>query len=594
MSAKLSVRERLTWAATIIGAVIVVLLCLTFWGWFSATPDNAAVAPPHHSGTSLDNGSEVRHSDQAGVDSSVRAERAEAASPATSSETEAPPLVEQDSKLLVRFVDREGAPLPSFRFRWIAVNPDQRRALRASSPLELPPLDNLGEADINGAVSIAMNASDFLILQSDDPSYLHAGTLPLPTVDNRLDPVLYDCHRIPPGVVVHEALSRWERAFEVDLLIRYADHERFDGRVRWQAYDPANPGALAHPVVHENERCPYPLTLRGPMGMAYRVVAENSRAGFQSITDWHVPLTEADDGQRTRDLVIPASARKAPSIIEVDCTALPADANLEKIVLTAYDATGSSFDVLTIPKSRIARSRPFVRYGSNRVAVQMSGEYVWRSETFEIEPGETIRLVALPGVGGTVRARIVNEAGEPLYPAGLFLCVDSNGHRWVGGFDGASMDGVRAFAARDGIATLTGTPAGRWTFVADAPGYLTESRNGTIAAGGYLDLGDIQLRRTLGEVTVIVKLPEGADATTYRCILPIAGGGGHFEGDTPLNSEGRVVFRNVAPGIYNVYVFVVSSESRAQGATGWGKHVTVNEDSVEVHIDATAPHGHQE
>ena len=141
----------------------------------------------------------------------------------------------------------------------------------------------------------------------------------------------------------------------------------------------------------------------------------------------------------------------------------------------------------------------------------------------EVLPGETTVIRAALAPGGIVKARILDDKGQPLVNAVLRI---SDGSYLV--WDGAAGGGVDRYrdlgwtADAGGYVTLRNLPARNVKLEVEAEGKQPRFFEAQVAQGGVNDLGDIVLDDALGELEV--ELRGGKADRKYVLLLSQPGG----------------------------------------------------------------------
>jgi hypothetical protein len=148
--------------------------------------------------------------------------------------------------------------------------------------------------------------------------------------------------------------------------------------------------------------------------------------------------------------------------------------------------------------------------------VTLLGDPAWRSDWFEIRPGQVTTIQVQATKASTITAKIVDAVGGPISNAvlrvsdGTYLTYDKVGSPSIYVLSGARSD-------RGGVVSLTGMPAARLAIEVEAWGLEPVSREVELVAGETLDLGTIVLDAAVGEI--FVELVDCAAGQKYAILI---------------------------------------------------------------------------
>jgi hypothetical protein len=148
---------------------------------------------------------------------------------------------------------------------------------------------------------------------------------------------------------------------------------------------------------------------------------------------------------------------------------------------------------------------------------------VWRSDLFLMRSGATTVLQPVPGKPAAIRARIVDEQGEPVTPAAIHTTPwryvnwfnDSRPHVTEDG--GRSMNGEKVNAGPDGRCELGGLMPGPIKLIVEARGYEVLELDIELIPGGTALLGDIVMTPAKGKI--IFRMINRKEGVKYLCWL---------------------------------------------------------------------------
>jgi hypothetical protein len=191
----------------------------------------------------------------------------------------------------------------------------------------------------------------------------------------------------------------------------------------------------------------------------------------------------------------------------------------------------------------------------------------YKSSRFPLKPGERKLVEAPLGVGGSVRGKIVDEAGRGVAGAELVARVDPE------------MFGQGGFRVREvksdenGVFDLAHVPAGDVIVRTSADGYIEATRTFQVASGAAIDGVAIELRRG-ASIAGRVTWSDGRPAESVEVLVsfdPAAlGGMGAFnamqgaEGDATTDAEGRFEVTGLGKGPFIVRAFAAENGSKIE------------------------------
>lgn len=495
--------------------------------------------------------------------------------------------------VIVRFVDENGSPMGGFRFRWRAWALFEFSGLARSGLANVgSQLANTGEADSRGEWRTTVDVMDVLAIKPVDAGLLHLATANATSVPALMrrgieEPSFHFIFARLDSQATLRVESRWAAQVRVDVVCEYADGQRFEGVARWLLRERRGDDILR--VIHgkEYQTCPELLTAAGPPGWELRVVVENLREGYKAHTRLDVPLNRETTLQNPHKLVIPAdSNRRPPTFIEIDCTALSANAQVKLSIVAV--GLNQAFDEISVTRPEVVRTRDLIML-RNPFVVRMHGDFAWESEPIQLQPGETRRVVAQMQASAAVRARVVDQHGEAVWPA-VILAGPQKRMWWRsnGPSRPMSTDGMIAHVGKDGVGELTGAAPGTQEIRIDAPRFEQHRVTVELLPGGTADLGTIVLEPASGSVVVALDpIPEGG-THSFTASLMLAGGR-VYANAIAFGETGRATFEMLPSGDYQIFV------QRSGNPYGWSKHVTVQRfQSVHATIDVTQPPGKQD
>lgn len=156
-----------------------------------------------------------------------------------------------------------------------------------------------------------------------------------------------------------------------------------------------------------------------------------------------------------------------------------------------------------------------------RFRVTVLGDTAWRSDWFEVQPGETKVVTARLRQGATVTAVIADAEGVPMPGAclrvcdGSYLSFSSPGQVSVNPWQGAVADA-------DGRVNLSGLPTGAVEVEADGWHCTAVRQQVTLFDGAAIDLGQLRLGKAGGEV--FVEVVGGVPGREYSIVVDQPGG----------------------------------------------------------------------
>lgn len=357
-----------------------------------------------------------------------------------------------------------------------------------------------------------------------------------------------------------------ERIEKMDVVVRYADGVPYDGVLTLLPRGKDDSGVSR--TTDRYEVAGGAVQIDALVGEAFVVSVQTRRPGFSGASAESSPEAPLRTGA---ELVLEYDETDF-GIIEVELTAFsPADSLRLMVAETGPNPSsaygGSVRGGGVHPTTRLAP-------GEYRVVVRedvdkMSGlrgrlpfkpvsVRLWESGPVTVAAGETVRVVAEARLAGAVRARIVDENGQPLSPAGLFIELGTKrplDWRYLERNyrdEGMWLHFTPHLADEHGVATQPNVAAGKVTLYAEAPGYDYEHIEVECVSGQVIDIGTIQLQPASGVIDVEIKNWDSGRRYTLD-LYPFGGGGliRSIEVDGPSYRFERLSLRwySIAPNI---------------------------------------------
>lgn len=264
-----------------------------------------------------------------------------------------------------------------------------------------------------------------------------------------------------------------------------------------------------------------------PRGQVIDFQVESRRPGFS-----HAYLRFAADDILPGVVELEVQREESPrGVFEIDLSAYSPDDRLLVEVGPAMWPIENRYQVRV--RGGAIHATPPRRPGEYRIAVRddpgashQEGELprgikpaslrMWELETITLPPSETVRVIAMPRTASAVRAKVVNESGEPLMPGRLFVetfiklptawaFLESRFYH-TRREDGQTVRRTWApgFTDSDGVAVLPTVAPGRRTICVDAPACDIAFMEVDCRPGEIHDLGTIVLRPASGVIEVEV------------------------------------------------------------------------------------------
>jgi len=469
---------------------------------------------------------------------------------------------EDDSKYLTLiFRDDSGTPLEGITFQ---LNPTVSEGHSPRRSFESGP---------DGVVRIRLGSKVISVWFSVTDWVWHSDSLQIP---------LESAHT-KHDVTLHKLVT-------VNFDIRYDDGTPFHGRVRVSSLgsidEQARPGRSSGTVGSSRWRVsettkgwstdtfvitetPQAFPGFSPRDMRVRVYAE--RAGYST---WHaetVTKEQVFEGALIQ-LTIPKSSRAVGSmILHFDMGVFDEYENSWWYELRPDHWRGS---MSSGQRGSVPEDGKFARHGILAGGYTISvrkDDLVW-TKRFTIAGGEELHLnvVLAPGAGATVQ--VLDERGNPLNGAILY----TDGTEYLD-YPVREVDGVRAAANHEGIATLKGIPAETTTLYVEAQGYEARSLPVSLTAGRVTQLGVVSLDPAHGRITV--RIINAAPDQRYVALFVHPYGRGGRPTPVPV-SEGRAaVFEGLQLREYLVYARF------EEGGRVVSEHVTLTTGQSEVEVE---------
>ncbi|MBX3460029.1 MAG: carboxypeptidase regulatory-like domain-containing protein [Planctomycetes bacterium] len=267
-----------------------------------------------------------------------------------------------------------------------------------------------------------------------------------------------------------------------------------------------------------------------PVGPDLKVNIPHERVGYP-MYESTLPPDATEPGVVTK-IVVPAKiTAKSLSRIRI----VGVDKPSPDLHVVVYRLIGQ--EVAPFCRFALAETNESWSMHPGRYLVRITGANAWQAEV-ELPPGVTHDVFPRFEQGAVVKARILNERGEPM--AGATLDIASRG---APRFPAEAVFGVLAVANADGVVELRGQPAGTAVFRLEAFGYQPAHVNATVHAGGKVELGDVKLSRAVGEIRI--RLPESREGTVLLkadLVVPWGTGQLMFE----VESGNMIIFAGVA------------------------------------------------
>jgi hypothetical protein len=304
--------------------------------------------------------------------------------------------------------------------------------------------------------------------------------------------------------------------------------------------------------------------------LACRVSSNQMKAGYAGFDD-HMQRLEVHELQSGQDLlVIIRPAQDLLGLIQVNVPTQVAQSLSIVVEWKGYPPTTN--ERLQV-KDGSWRSDPLIA-GTYRITIL--GPLAWRSEWVEVRKGETTHLTASLQRSGSVRARVVDQAINPIMRG--TLRVQDGGYFLYGrATPRADMVGIDGWSDADGVVVLSGLPPGPVTVEGEA--WLKEPaiREAEVVSGSTVDIGDVVLHDAVGEITV--EITGRKDGIDYFIDVSQPSNGS-VRPDVPLTGNTGTV-KGLALRRYHVYV------RRSGDGRLIGEYVTLTADhpSQTVRID---------
>lgn len=229
--------------------------------------------------------------------------------------------------------------------------------------------------------------------------------------------------------------------------------------------------------------------------------------------------------------------------------------------------------------------------------VRISGPLgVWESDTFSVGAGEVFEFDPQITAPVSVRLRVVNQKGEPVFPSYVttrfhgmpdWRLVRSTGGRLLANQrDGAvrrkdhSKNGEDAPGDTEGVVTLSGIPQEVNTLYVEAEGYERTVVRLSAMPGVHVDLGDVVVAPAKGQITVKFTNMTAGEKFLVDVSKPRRGAG---ESQTTDGTDTHVFSGlSVNRGTYVVRAF-------RPGLAGYQVLVTLTDEqpAAEIEIDAS-------
>lgn len=467
-------------------------------------------------------------------------------------------------RVVLGFVDDRGIPVAYFKCRYALLSRDaiqkesREGAQTPRSPEERYPFE--ATSNVEGQVEL-LEERDFTGFKACAIRCI--GLSPGWVVAERGDPSEHSLigeHFANLSDAGGRVVVRLRKTHQIQVYIKYADGVPFEGPAGLSVYAEDDSGFLlqSRRVVVAGEYVTFEIPDRHGK---VTIGAGADRLGFRTNSEWRFVGNEIE---AFLTLVIDADPDQFVLIVHFENWP-----GAESVEVEVCGASGNAHVEASVPAGKSWKTLRAHNYGGCIVKARGKAG-IWRSEYFLPKPGTTKELVAIPMKGFRVRARLVDAAGQPVYP-GYINSLESAYPSWRLVSKASVTEDVCRSAefmtrvGKTGVGELLDLYPGEVDLIFDAWNYEVMRKTVVGREGEVIDLGDVTLEPARGRIEVVLENRNPEIAYYVWLFSPVGG-------DTiALNRDLRVdlsVFERIARRAYVVHV--------AAGNGGRGVNIDVN------------------